>query len=450
MDKSRILPPSPSFEIMIDSNLEPINSLISKSRVSIFYKYENRNYGYITDDFANILESKIAWTPVVGLYNLNQQDFTSHNEDRNTASMYGLVPPNHNPAWEKKIDKDGVEREYFTVDVYLYTGRYDIAKEIVGKSQSLEFDMDSITGDWYKTNNGEYYFYTNADFIGLCVLGTNVEPAFEGAAFFNFVNELSQQEEFKDISSAQLVESLSNFMLSEDSKKAQTVGGNDLMELNKAMFSKDEKINKVWFAVNNNFEKNEMTAVVTEVGEDAIVVYNLTDNTFKKVAYSIQEENVVLGDAEPVEVVASAQLKDYSAEIEGNKEKIAEFEAKILELDATVDTYKLDAERISGELIEAQNALVEYNLEKAEALKADKEAMIAEYATQLDETDLEPIKNELSNFSLVELEKELIYTAHKKNSTTPDSRIPSSFRKEDNGESITAILDRYKNKRETL
>jgi hypothetical protein len=61
------------------------------------------------------------------------KDFGGHNQDRNVAKIYGVVPQDPHFAWEDHLDSDGVMRTYACTDVYLFTGRYDAAKLIPGK-----------------------------------------------------------------------------------------------------------------------------------------------------------------------------------------------------------------------------------------------------------------------------------------------------------------------------
>ena len=125
-----------------------INPEISKARLRIFYKGLNRNNGFITDEFAEKLLSSLPYTPVVGIYNNLTKEFGGHAEDRNVANIYGVVPQNPALTWEDNLDKDGILRTYACCDVYLYTGRYDAAKQIIGKQHSMELDEKTIQGDW--------------------------------------------------------------------------------------------------------------------------------------------------------------------------------------------------------------------------------------------------------------------------------------------------------------
>ena len=121
------------FDVTVYENLEPVNNLLSKSRVRIFYKYFNRNRTYITDDFANQLIISLPYVPIKGIFDKDDMDFTDHGEKRTEGKIYGIVPENPNVAWEEHLDEDGVTRLYCCADVLLFTGIYPEAKLIVGK-----------------------------------------------------------------------------------------------------------------------------------------------------------------------------------------------------------------------------------------------------------------------------------------------------------------------------
>ncbi len=62
-----------NFEVQMYGEPTLLSDVLSKRRVRIFYKYENRNLTYITDDFAEELISSLPYTPVKGIY--EDQDF---------------------------------------------------------------------------------------------------------------------------------------------------------------------------------------------------------------------------------------------------------------------------------------------------------------------------------------------------------------------------------------
>ena len=186
MDKK--IPCSFQTEIL---TVEQISDQISKARVRLFYLGKNRNGSYISEGFANKLLASLPYTPLVGIYDSEKQDFTSHSFDSGEAQIDGLVPREPKLSLEENEDSDGVIRQYYCSDVYIYTKRFKEANEIVGKPQSMELDPDSINGSWEMIDGEMYFVFESADFLGLSVLGEDIEPCFEGAAFYELVQKFS-------------------------------------------------------------------------------------------------------------------------------------------------------------------------------------------------------------------------------------------------------------------
>ena len=134
--------------ISLYGNLNKISDTISVSRARIFYKDGNRNGTYITEEFAEKLISTIAYTPIKGILDEENKDFTDHGKSRDLGRIYGVVPETYNFKWEDHEDEDGVVRTYACVDVYLYTAIYSEASSITGKSLSMEIYRPSIKGNW--------------------------------------------------------------------------------------------------------------------------------------------------------------------------------------------------------------------------------------------------------------------------------------------------------------
>lgn len=173
------------FSVEVYGNLEPYNEVISKARVRIFYLGENRNAAYISREFAEKLVMTLPYTPVKGIFDEINDDYSDHGERRSEGRIYGIVPENPNFAWEEHEDDDGVVRTYACADVLIFTALYAEANLILGKGESMELYGPSIKGVWRMINGKRLFEYTEGCFLGLQVLGDEVEPCFEGAAFFS-------------------------------------------------------------------------------------------------------------------------------------------------------------------------------------------------------------------------------------------------------------------------
>ena len=75
-------------------------------------------------------------------------------------------------------------------DVLVYTEIYPEAKYIVGKSLSMELLPKTIKGKWEEIDGTRVFVFSEASFAGLQALGDDVEPCFEGAAFFELFNQM--------------------------------------------------------------------------------------------------------------------------------------------------------------------------------------------------------------------------------------------------------------------
>lgn len=56
----------------------------------------------------------------------------------------------------------------------------------------MELYEKSISGDWKIIDGRRYFVFEDASFLGLQALGDDVEPCFEGAAFFSLCESLKQ------------------------------------------------------------------------------------------------------------------------------------------------------------------------------------------------------------------------------------------------------------------
>lgn len=268
MDKDKKI--NTSLPVTIDySTITPISSLISKFTVRILYLGKNRNGSYFTKEVVDKMIEGIGGIPIVGHYDAEKGDFLAHGDLRveviddeiktkNVGPVpYGFIPNNPRIWWEKHEDKDNVEREYLCTEAYLWTGRYpelEILKEGTN-NQSMELNPDTIDGEWSEVEGNDFYFVIKkADFFGLCILGKQVEPCFEGARFTpnfsldqNFAQLLGTMKE-------ELNTALNNYSVKEEKEEEDTNDYLDnlegptveeLLKIEKELKAEKE-LNKIW------------------------------------------------------------------------------------------------------------------------------------------------------------------------------------------------------------
>lgn len=461
----------------IAEGLTQVSPEISKARLRIFYKGFNRNQGYITDEFAEKLLSSLPYTPVVGIFNDLVKDFGGHNQDRNVAKIYGVVPQDPHFAWEDHLDSDGVMRTYACTDVYLFTGRYDAAKLIPGKQQSIELDTKTIRGDWQVIN--EYgqkgFVYTDAQFIGLSVLGDDKTPCFEGSAFYELVSQFN------------------DFMAAKTSN-----GGNDMaLEITKPVAGSDQVESEIDAAASAtpaessdpSTEQTEDTTDSTPSNESAAETADETpdgDSTTddkkdeeptddkkdeEKPADSTsdeepenkkEEEKPADSESNPDEdkkeedkpTDSACEDKKADAEAQGEDKKEEDKPAdseltpsnfenlnnKILELNQQLATYEAEANKFK-DLYTALKA--DYDVlvaEKNKELAAQKDAKLQEYTSYISDAVKQDFESRLDSYSTVDdLEKDLLFAAKPSLFAKHDDFAPTSTYEADEDE-ITALI----------
>lgn len=461
----------------IAEGLTQVSPEISKARLRIFYKGFNRNQGYITDEFAEKLLSSLPYTPVVGIFNDLVKDFGGHNQDRNVAKIYGVVPQDPHFAWEDHLDSDGVMRTYACTDVYLFTGRYDAAKLIPGKQQSMELDTKTIRGDWQVINEygQEGFVYTDAQFIGLSVLGDDKTPCFEGSAFYELVSQFN------------------DFMAAKTSN-----GGNDMaLEITKPVAGSDQVESEIDAAASAtpaessdpSTEQTEDTTDSTPSNESAAETANETpdgdsatddkkdeeptddkkdeekpaDSTSDEEPEDKKEEEKP-ADSEsnpdedkkeedkPTDSACEDKKADAEAQEEDKKEedKPADSELipsnfenlnnKILELNQQLATYEAEANKFK-DLYTALKA--DYDVlvaEKNKELAAQKDAKLQEYTSYISDAVKQDFESRLDSYSTVDdLEKDLLFAAKPSLFAKHDDFAPTSTYEADEDE-ITALI----------
>ena len=478
------------FPITVYGNLEKFSDTISLGRCRIFYKYGNRNGSYITDEFAESLIQTLPYTPVKGIYDEDTGDYADHGADRTLGRIYGIVPGPQDMgfAWEKHVDEDGVEREYACVNVYYYTALYEEAGDIAGKGQSMELYRKSIDGSWKIIDGKQYYVFEKGCFLGLQVLGDDVEPCFEGAAFFSLYQSVKEMCD-------KLEQYQQNFQNHGEGEKP-------MQDIN-FKISDREKHEWLWTLLNTNFNEENGWVIeycICEVYDDYAIVMNHAEGIYERVYYVKNDETdsmeitkrercyiVDVNEEEKAAVDAiqkdngsfSAFVEKFAsigetavaiaAELEAAKEEISKFSTQNEELNGQITTLIQEkeeaitlhtsvseelaalAEKFSAleasfaQLTEVNEALATY---KKNVEDAEKMTVINGYADQLSSEIIDQYTENKDNYTAEELDMKLTYELKKSHPEvfskgTPPAYVPKDFGPEGG---LTTILAKYSKK----
>ena len=446
------------FPVSIYGNLEKLSPVLSKARCRIFYKYENRNGTYITDEFAEKLINSLPYTPVKGIYDEFNEDYTDHGEKRNLGRIYGIVPENPNFSWENHLDEDGVERQYACTDVYIFSALYEEAGQIIGKSQSMELYQPSIKGDWTIINGKKLFKFEDGCFLGLQVLGDEVEPCFEGASFFSFYNELKN-----------MVQQLKKYSLNFNKG-----GTSEVAKLNFKL-SDAQKYEAIWSLLNVNYNEEsgwEITYTICDIYDDYALAYNYETGSYERVYYTKDDttDSIELGKRKKCYVIdvtedeknALDALRTFNGgtyekidesvkDVNTIKQQNLEFSTKIEELNNSVATLTTERDTNAQNYTNAQ-ATISTLTEELETLKnyrlnvetQEKEQVISSYSELLSEEILTSYREKISEYnSAKDLDKELAYELKQSNPTV-FTKTPQYIPKDHSTTGIEAILAKYK------
>ena len=460
-----------TFQVMVYGKLEPYNEVLSKARCRIFYKYANRNGAYITDQFAEQLIKSLPYVPVKGIYDNFNNDYTDHGKNRDEGRIYGIVPETYNFAWEKHLDEDGIEREYACSDVLIFTALYKEASEIVGKSLSMELYAPSITGNFQIINGIKYFVYNSACFLGLQVLGDEVTPCFEGAAFYSLYNNLKE-----------VVEKLDAYNLKLQNEKN---GGPKMDKINFRL-SDSTKFDLIFDLLNTNYNEDGGWTIdycICDVYDDYVVAYNYGESIYERVYYTKNEDDsITLGkkkrcyildvteeEKNTLETIQQlnggsftkadevySKVSNLEEQVETISTQNAEFGLKIEEYTNSISTLTTENETLHADMESLQsnfNALETETKElrefKLAAEEAEKKTIIDKYARKLPDEVISKYSSKIAEFTALDLDKELAYEMV---NNTPDifsfnpngQYVPQDF----NAGGIEEILTQYQKKTE--
>ena len=456
------------FSVVVYGDISKYNEVLSQARCRIFYKGANRNGTFITDEFAETLISSLPYVPVKGIYDPMKDDYTDHGRERYEGRIYGVVPENPNFAWETHLDEDGVAREYACVDILLFTGIYQKeAFEIIGKSQSMELYKDSIEGEWQFINGQKYFVFTKGCFLGLQALGEDVEPCFEGAAFYSLLKSY---------------DGLLDLIKQYDLSTKRNEGGKE-MTIETFKISDDQKLNMIWSLLNPDFNEESgwvMTYCVTDVYDKYALTFNLIENRYERVYYTKDDatDSLELGEKEVAYIVdineaektALTNLRVMNGEtfenvdekfgqIENFEQEKVEFNQKIEEQETTIATLTQEKEDLGSELEQMKTSFTEASeentnltsrLEELENYKHqielnEKNQIIDSYIDQLDAEVLDGFREKIEEFTQEDLGKELAFALVKSKPSLFNNDPENIFVPKDTEPSgIEAILSKYK------
>ena len=410
---------------IIMSPAEPIvgSSGLNRLKVGVFTRYGNRNGSYITDAVADMMIASATKgdTPVVGFFDPESRNWASHTGPT-LASAYGYVE--YFDGWQPFKDTDGYEREYAVFSVVLFTKYFNEANFVVGQNQSMELDINSIEGDWANIGSTEYFVYTKAEIMGLCIIGDH-EPCFSVSSFFakNDDTYKSQYEKFSSL--------LADLKAKVEEAEKQPEGGEHQME------------NVVNPEVNEPTPAQEFEAEIEQPVNQEPEAPAADEFAAEEPAAEPEQETVA--EEEPATEPEAEEPAEEPEEEQGLipeeplvEESTIDFEAQITELqnqltemttnyeNAQTHIAELEAQITSASELEAslRSEIATYEAERARLEVEKKNALIERYANSLTEEELADVREHINDYSYDEIESKLAITfANKQMAGSADNKV---------------------------
>ena len=371
------------------------------------------------------MANSLPGSPIVAYWNEETQDFDGHKRElsldddgniiqKDLTKPIGFVDLNAKVWFAKYLDDNSIEREYLVTEGWIWTGRFPETKRIIqqGNNQSMELDDKNISAHWSKDNNGnpKFFIINEAIIKGLCVLGEDVEPCFEGATIQAPTVQFSFDESFKEQLFSMMNE-LTKILSKEEqkvfAKYPMTVGDT----LWTALYAHFDNAYNVMGAYEDEGQK---FAVLKAEDKDYRIDFSLAEDGSINFAEEVVAFNSEYEPQFTLDENAQYLLgKNEQDNQEENQEIIEETQKyslndipEYVELMNNFNQLQTSFEALQNSLNEAQEtikALTEY---KNSVLKKEKQAMIDSFYMLSDEDKADVIEN-IDNYTIDDIEAKL-------------------------------------------
>lgn len=388
------------FEMTIFDVVD-LNKSFAAAKCLVCYTGRNRNYSDIGKQKIIDALPSIRNIPVVGRYDVDKDDFGSHDvkiinkEDGidivNATIPFGVVPESANQWFETRI-VNGEEKECFFTDVVLWKRQhgYEHIAKAGTISESMEIDVSE-----YMIDQDGYCIIDKFQFEALCLLGESVTPCFENACVQMYSNEIVS--DFK----LQFSEMLREFKeLNQPSTMEVDIENND----GGSTMTEEIKNEVVDEMAETVVEENVDEAVEETVEEVVEEVAETTDEPTDEVVEETAEDETSEDTEEVVEeateeTVVEEANEDFSSMYAELKEKFEKLEVDYLE-------YKT---LHSHSDVEYDELKAYRDTKEAEERQCAEDALFADYEDTIGETEeFKALKEKASEFSLDALKKECL------------------------------------------
>lgn len=417
------------------SNFQNIDENFSRGSVKVMYVGRNRNGSHFTRQAVEDALGSLKNMPVVGEWSDEREDYKGHggkivltDDDIKmipTTRPWGVIPESFSHEWVQEDIGEGRTKETLVIhDVILWTAHYEQALSALLKNSSQSMEIEIVDGEW--NEELEIYDVKKFNFLSLCILGENVEPAFENSHFYS-LDKKAFQKEFHS-----MLHELS-FSLSTESNKEVNKLPEELKE--KGVKEEDLELDKT--KTDETFEEGEKSE--DEKPEDAEKSTEETpipsnDETIKDTAMEDNETDKSpanpaqpAGEENPV-VIPSVEYEEKIANLQKELDTLkSEFKA-IKDEKEVLEAFKLQTEKDAHEEA-SQKLFARLKLTSEDVKDLDVQAFSI---SDLEKECYSIIGRNIAtgkNFSIEDKEQDVKTKIKTKNTANSDSELDELFAK---------------------
>jgi len=310
---------------------------------------------------------------------------------------YGFVAPDKQP-WYQNFVEDGIERKYIMCKVYLWTKQYPEARMALDKGQSMELDPDTVAGYY----DGDVFVFTSATLDRLCILGDAFEPCFEGAKIATSFSRL-----YTDF--AQEVQKI--------------IGGRySIMDGKLA-------VEEVVDQVTEETVEEATEEVVEEAVEEATETESESETAAPDAVEFTAEESQETEEVAAEEAQEESSVQEFATQETEETVEDSSSEDQSDSTDSTEFTTQLDT--LSKKIQELEEQLATYRQKEAAEQEEKKAEMLNKYRKVLTAEEISPIEDNVSEYSLDDLEAKLSVIFARKTLVEDSSNLQFSLQDND-------------------
>lgn len=280
---------------------EKFNSSFHKVKIFVAYAGKNRNGSIISKETFEKIIPSIYGIPIIGDY--HDDSFHGHGGEivindeginyYDTTCAFGYIDSSAKVDWELVTEEDGIEREYLTVDGFLWTEKYPESLKALDGNHNQSMELTILDGAM-SSDDENYFEILDAEFLALCILSPDTEPCFESAKVsqFNLDKDVFKSEFTQMVAELKKSINFTNNQQQKTNKGGESVEDKKLEEevIETTEETTEEFVEDVVDETTENTDETTVDTSEEEVEEKFTKVFELSHDDIRTKLYGLLYE----------------------------------------------------------------------------------------------------------------------------------------------------------------